>query len=605
MPITEDQAAKILLIRSIEEGDKTAFSERILADALAAAKDEKPGLNWIEKRASYLFEHLSPWHQSILQLAKAPAHWTLPVCFLALILGLATNLLGPSDKIHVIRNPVFFLVAWNILVYVALLLMVVLRKRTQIDSGLHRRFSPSARPAPVAEPSHRRSAETAKIPWAARYMMPRIWQFVHKVMFGFHETRNLANLTSRFTMHWFSLAGSLVVARWRYLFHLAALCLATGAAVGMYFRGLFQGYEFVWASTFMTDEKTVSAFIKTVFGPGLFISRLLNLGLSERVDVARLMTQQGDTSDAWIHLFAITVVVAVVIPRGLLALFQSRNIAKRASGFGLVLDHYYGEVIETPIRAIIEKEAETAVTVFAENVASYVGSTLYVERIVPKLQRFRETGGRIADLKSELIRLTEAFSPQLKTYIVDSAIPGFQRSLSQRVGEILKNVGADFIDKRDPEAVLGDLSIDAAESAELGVSSQFSRAIGVSVGTAISLTFAAVAGGLGEELGIAIIATILGTTGPVGFVIGLIVGGLVAVGAWWFGKEKIAETIDQVNLPAVVVRTALWESRFKRLIEDGQKKCEESVREKVKERLEPVLPRVTEEILFRIRSLWR
>jgi hypothetical protein len=134
--------------------------------------------------------------------------------------------------------------------------------------------------------------------------MPRVWQFLHKIMFGFDQTRNLAKLTTVFSMHWLSVASPLVVARWRYLLHLGALCIAVGAAVGMYIRGLFQGYEFIWTSTFITSEESVSGFVKLLFGPSFLVSSLLNLGLSERIDVGRLITPDGDKSDAWIHLFA-------------------------------------------------------------------------------------------------------------------------------------------------------------------------------------------------------------------------------------------------------------------------------------------------------------
>jgi hypothetical protein len=252
----------------------------------------------------------------------------------------------------------------------------------------------------------------------------------------------------------------------------------------------------------------------------------------------------------------------------------------------------------------MEKEAETAITQFAEKIASYVGLRLYDEQIIPKLRDFRENGGKISDLKSELIRLTESFSPQLKAYIVDVGIPEFQSSLSQRVGDIIKSIGSDFVNKRASEATLHDLKIHAPKTADLRVSDQFSTAIGASVGAAITLTFAAIGGGIGEELGIAIIAAVLGTTGPVGFVIGLVIGALVAAGAWWFGKEKITETIENVSLPAVVVRSALWESRFKKLIDDGRKQCEDSVRTNAKERLLPILPNITDEIVFRLRSWW-
>jgi hypothetical protein len=604
MALTEDQAAKIVLIRSIEECDKSVFSDRLLADALAAARNETPGLDWIEKRAAFLFERLSAWHQSMIQLAKVPANWTVPVCALALIVGLATNLLGPSDKIHIIRNPAVILVGWNLLVYLGLALLVLVRKRTRLPLVFKRSGAPFARQDRSGETDPSGLREPIKVPWPARYALPRLWQFLHKVMFGFQQTRNLAHLTSRFTTHWYAVAGPLVLTRWRYLLHLGALSIAAGAVIGMYFRGLFQGYAFVWASVFFTDEKTVSRFVDIVFGPSLLVSRLLNLGLETQIDVARLISPQGDPSAAWIHLLALTVVLIVIIPRGLLALSQFKSIKNLVRGFPLALDRYYGEVIEEPIRSILEQEVNTAIGEFSKSVAAYVGETLYAERIVPKLREFRESGGRVADLKSELTRLTEAFSPQVNAYITERAVPEFQRFLSQRVGEVVKSIGTDFINTRDPEAMLHDLKISAPEGAELGMSDQFSRAIGVSVGAAISLTFATVGGGIGQDLGIAVIAAVLGTTGPVGFVIGLILGAVVAAGAWWFGKEKITEAVDNVRLPATVVRTALWESRFNRLIGDGRVKCEESVRAKTAERLNPMRLKITNEIMFRIRSLW-
>jgi hypothetical protein len=604
MALTEDQAARIVLIRSIEESDKSVFSDRLLADALAAARNETPGLDWIEKRAAFLFERLSAWHQSMIQLAKVPANWTVPLCMLALIVGFATNLLGPSDKIHVIRNPAVILVGWNLLVYLGLALWLLLRKRTRLPFAFKKSGSPAAREDRFGETDSSGLREPIEVPWPARYALPRLWQLLHKVMFGFQQTRNLAHLTSRFTTHWYAVAGPLVAARWRYLLHLGALSIAAGAVIGMYSRGLFQGYAFVWASVFVTEERTVSRFVDIVFGPSLVVSRLLNLGLETQIDVARLMSPQGDPSAAWIHLLALTVVLIVVIPRGLLALSQFKSIKTLVRGFPLALDRYYGEVIEEPIRSILEQEVDTAIGEFAKSVGAYVGQTLYAERIVPKLREFRESGGRVADLRSELTRLTEAFSPQVNAHIIDRAIPEFQRSLSQRVGEVVKSIGTDFINTRDPEAILHDLKISPPEGAELGMSDQFSRAIGVSVGAAISLTFATVGGGIGQELGIAVIAAVLGTTGPVGFVIGLILGAVLAAGAWWFGKEKIVETVDNVRLPAMVVRTALWDARFNRLIGDGRAKCEESVRATTEERLNSMRLKITNEIMFRIRSLW-
>ena len=91
------------------------------------------------------------------------------------------------------------------------------------------------------------------------------------------------------------------------MLHLGALFLATGAVAGMYFQGLFQGYQAIWSSTFITGEPSVIAFVHFLFGPSLLVSDLLGLGLAGEIDPARLLSPQGDKAAAWIHLFAITV----------------------------------------------------------------------------------------------------------------------------------------------------------------------------------------------------------------------------------------------------------------------------------------------------------
>jgi hypothetical protein len=120
----------------------------------------------------------------------------------------------------------------------------------------------------------------------------------------------------------------------------------------------------------------------------------------------------------------------------------------------------------------------------------------------------------------------------------------------------------------------------------------------------MSLTFAAVGGGLGSELGIAIISTLLGTTGPVGFVIGLVGGAVAAGAALWLGKDSVAAAVHNLPLPAAVVKTALWESRFQRLIAEGRAQCEESVRLEAARRLNALQPEITDAIVARARSLW-
>ena len=604
MALTEDAAAKIILIRSIEECDRNFFSDSLLVDAFAAARNVPPGLGWVKARAQFLFDHLSSAYQSVLHLARLPTPLTLPLCLIALVLGFATNLLGPAEKIHVVRNPVLLLVVWNLFVYLVLFVVLVVKPRKR-----SRPSSPSAKPAgpkpSVNGPQKTLSPGQMNIPWLAQLLVPGLWHFLHRVALGVREKKELAGVVSRFSINWYGVAGSLVVARWEVMLHLGALCLATGAVAGMYFQGLFQGYQAIWSSTFITGEPSVVAFVHFLFGPSLLVSDLLGLGLAGEIDPARLISPQGDKAAAWIHLFAITVAITIVIPRAVLAAWQWRNIKRRHNDIGLALDPYYGEVIEAPVRALLEKEVANGAKQFAEDVAAFVCQKLYLERIVPRLRQFREEGGKVSELKAEIQSLSEAFAPQIESYVAETRLPEFQNTLSQRVGEILKSLGTDFIVLKEPRAVLGGMKIPTGGNMAMGVSQQFTSAIGLSVGTSIALAIASVSGGLGKHLGIAIVATLLQTTGPVGFLIGLIIGAVVAAGAWWWGKEKIAQAIENLDLPAVVVRAALWESRFQRLAEDGRKQCEAAVCTEVDERLKALQPRITTEILARVRSLWQ
>ncbi|HSE87116.1 MAG TPA: DUF2868 domain-containing protein, partial [Candidatus Binatia bacterium] len=408
MLLAEQDAAKIILIRSVEECDRNFFSDSLLVDAFDAARNVAPGLGWVKARGQFLFDHLSSAYQSVIHLATLPTPLTLPVCLIALVLGFATNLLGPAEKIHVVRNPVLLLVAWNLCVYLVLFLVLLAKPRKK-----HLTVSSSSNPAGAKQTTNNPPGAVVEakinISRLAQFFMPGLWHFFHRVALGVGEKKKLADVVSRFSVNWYAVAAPLVVARWEVMLHLGALFLAAGAVAGMYFQGLFQGYQAIWSSTFITGEPSVVKFVHFLFGPSLLVSDLLGLGLAGEIDVVRLLSPQGDKAAAWIHLFAITVLLIILIPRAALAAWQWRSIKRRRSDIGLRLDPYYGEVIEAPVRALIEKEVANGAKQFSEDVAAFVGRKLYEERIVPRLRQFREEGGKVSQLKSEIRSLSEAF----------------------------------------------------------------------------------------------------------------------------------------------------------------------------------------------------
>jgi hypothetical protein len=604
MSLAEEDAAKIVLIRSIEESDRTFFSESLLIDAFAAAGHVAPGLGWVRTRAQFLLDHLSPAYRSVLQLIKLPTPLTLPVCSIALLVGFATNLLGSVENIHIARNPVLLLVAWNLFVYLVLFLLLVttLQKKRGASS-----LSPEPMGAKNPATSTRAAVPEATlyVPRLTQALMPGLWHLFHRVALSVGEKKRLADVVRRFSVNWYAVAAHLALSRWEVMLHLGALCLAIGAVAGMYFQGLFRGYQAIWSSTFITSEPAVTVFVHFLFGPSLLVSDLLGLGLADGIDIGRLLSTQGDKAAAWIHLFAITVMLTIVVPRAALAAWRWRSVKRGQQDVPLKLDPYYGGIIEAPVRALIEKEVADEMKRFSEDVATFVSQQLYDERIAPRLRRFRTEGGKVSDLKAEIQSLSGAFAPEIESYVAETRLPELQSTLSQRVGEILKSLGTDFTVLEEPQAVLGGMNIRTGDNPDMGLSRQFTGAIGLSIGTSIALAVATVSGGLGKYLGVAIVATLLHTTGPVGFLIGLIAGAVIAAGAWWLGKEKVAETVEGLDLPGVVVRTALWESRFQRLADDGRKKCRESVRTEVDERLEALRPRITAEVLVCVRRLWQ
>ena len=120
----------------------------------------------------------------------------------------------------------------------------------------------------------------------------------------------------------------------------------------------------------------------------------------------------------------------------------------------------------------------------------------------------------------------------------------------------------------------------------------------------VAASLGTISGGFGKTLGVCIISALLGTSGPIGFLIGAVIGIVAAGAAWHFGRDKLTEFVENIDLPAAVVRATLWESRFQKLVEDGRKQCHQSVKTQVDEQMTPLMPGMAEEILLGVRRQW-
>src|SRR2546429_1031604 len=112
----ESEAATVLLIRSVEEADESAFSDAALAKSLKVAGDLDPDdrASWFLRRATWLSDQLSPYYLLIPKMIHAVDKANPFVLILTLVIGIASNHFGPTGEIHVLFNPIMALVAWNV-----------------------------------------------------------------------------------------------------------------------------------------------------------------------------------------------------------------------------------------------------------------------------------------------------------------------------------------------------------------------------------------------------------------------------------------------------------------------------------------------------------
>ncbi len=270
--------------------------------------------------------------------------------------------------------------------------------------------------------------------WVARVMQHR-----ESAADAYTQSR----IITRFWTHWSKCARPLILSRWRYLLHLSALLIALGAIAGMYLRGLVFDYNVIWASTFIKDEASVSSLVNVLLGPAQFVARLLGLELESAIDVSKLTSSSGDPAAAWIHLFSISAVVFVVLPRLGLALRCGAVTKKLKEQVVIDFDDYFAKTLQSQIGGVLRQEVVVVGAKFADQIAAFVRDKLYDERIVPELARFRESGGSLNGLKERIRQICDAFEPELESY-KDKAVVELEQSLVERIERTAAGLATGF-----------------------------------------------------------------------------------------------------------------------------------------------------------------
>jgi hypothetical protein len=144
----------------------------------------------------------------------------------------------------------------------------------------------------------------------------------------------LADALRQYSVDWTSLAWPLTHARLARAIHLAAAAFAVGAILSLYARGLMTQYAAGWESTFL-DARQVHALLSWLFTPALLVFPTNGFTLAD-VQSLRFVQEPSPAGGArWVHLYAATLFLLVVLPRLLLAAFSSWRASRLAQHFAL------------------------------------------------------------------------------------------------------------------------------------------------------------------------------------------------------------------------------------------------------------------------------
>ena len=303
--MTEDQARQIVLLQVLEgtaaaahwRADDAAWATQ---QALAAVGEGGRPERFVAARAAAALSRLLPRDaasQRWLDRRLWHPAWVLMAALLGAGLGLFVDQLGAPQQVNLLAPAVWAVVGWNLAVYAALLW-------PRTSSGLR----------------------------GALASMVLMWR---------------SGRPTGATAAWAQHAAPLAMRRLTLLMHVAAAALACGLVAGLYLRGLVLDYRIGWQSTFAGPEAVQSA-LRLLLAPA---SALTGIALP---DVGPLRLAPGEAARAsaapWIHLFAATLLLWVVLPRLAMAAMAGVRAWHGARHFALALDTPYFEALHPLMR---------------------------------------------------------------------------------------------------------------------------------------------------------------------------------------------------------------------------------------------------------------
>ena len=330
--IDEADACAVWLLRAYESPPAAPLSE---ADADWATREaqrlEGEGASparFLARRARLGCERLAQRGVAAARLpqrAGVPPWWGAGLVLAAFVLGWGSEAVASAQRINILAPPVLALLLWNLLVYLLLALGV-------LRGALRGALAGRADPATPSAPGPLRRVLLASI----ERVMALSW---------LRARGDGSAPLARFVVAWTDASRGLQAARLASVLHAAAAALAFGVLCSLYARGLAFEYRAGWDSTFLSPT-AVHSLLSLVLAPAAAWSGMALPG-AEQLAQLRFSAGPGENAARWIHLYAITLAVVVLLPRLVLSAMAGWRARRLSARMPLPLaDGYFRRLLQ-------------------------------------------------------------------------------------------------------------------------------------------------------------------------------------------------------------------------------------------------------------------
>ncbi len=300
--MNEQAARDVVLVRAIETAD---HCHEILSedDRRHASRSAKELAQWqashagsqvtaddfLHQRAGLVLKRLTERFAAFSPFLQLPGAMNLlwaGLPALALLAGIFVDQITDPHRVDLLSPPLLLIIGWNLAVYAGMLVWPLLPfkpfKKLQTGLGFFR------------------------LPGLGSTRLPRKLPAV------------LTSALMAFTSEWAQFSRPLLQARLARTLHLGAALFAVGAVLSLYARGYVAQYSAGWESTFLNAGQ-VHALLAMLFAPAVAVFQLQGFSIAD-IEALRFGQAPFALGGArWVHLYAATLLLLVVLPRALLA----------------------------------------------------------------------------------------------------------------------------------------------------------------------------------------------------------------------------------------------------------------------------------------------